>query len=154
MDLCRTWLLLPHLEGWPIRSFNIYTMKNTTHPPKITLVLLWITVLLNMIFADIFSIIVELVDGNALEIPLDVTTMMALAALLTNIPILMVVLSWVLPYAANRWANGVAAIFTMLYVVGGGTSLPHYWIIGSIEVLLLLLILVVVFRWQPHPETV
>jgi len=57
---------------------------------KARLSTLWIVVLINMIFADIFSIMVELVNGNMLNIPGDVKTIMAIAAFVTNIPILMI----------------------------------------------------------------
>ncbi|GMQ31496.1 hypothetical protein Aconfl_41410 [Algoriphagus confluentis] len=36
---------------------------------KARLSTLWIVVLINMIFADIFSIMIELVNGNILSIP-------------------------------------------------------------------------------------
>lgn len=123
-------------------------MKNQLPNSKITLVLLWVTVLLNMIFADIFSIIIEFVDGGALEVPGEVKTTMAIAALVTNVPILMVILSWVLPLRASRLANMIAAPFTILYVVGGGFFAPHYIIIGGIEVVLLLVVFRVAYRWK------
>ncbi len=115
---------------------------------KIVTVLLWITVMINMIFADIFSIIIEIVEGNVIDIPLDVTSMMGIAAVLTNIPILMIVLSWVLPYRFNRWANIVAAPLTIVYIIGGGAWLPHYFIIGGIEIVLLIIIVVRSLRWK------
>lgn len=123
-------------------------MNQNQSNPKMLIVLLWITVMVNMIFADIFSIIIEIVEGNVIDIPLDVTTMMGIAAVLTNIPILMIVLSWVLPYKFNRWTNIIAAILTIVYIVGGGAWLPHYFIIGGIEIILLIIIVVISYRWQ------
>jgi hypothetical protein len=122
--------------------------KNQTNSKTLT-VLLWIAVLFNMLFADIFSLIVEIVEGNVLDIPLDVTTMMGVAAVITNIPILMIVLSWVLPYKPNKWANIVAASLTILYVIGGGVLLPHYFIIGSVEVILLIIVIIINLRRKP-----
>ncbi|MEM6378396.1 MAG: DUF6326 family protein, partial [Bacteroidota bacterium] len=115
---------------------------------KTTIVLLWIAVSLNIIFADIFSIIIEFVDGGILEIPIEAKTMMAIAAILTNIQILMVVLTWVLPHRVNRIANLIAAPITILYVIGGGSLLPHYLIMVSIEVILLVWIIVLTWKWQ------
>lgn len=115
---------------------------------KILVILLWISVMLTMLFADIFSLIVEMTDGNVIDIPLDAKTMMGIAAILTNIPILMIILTWVLPTKWNKWVNVSAAIFTIFYVVGGGAMLPHYLVIGCIEIVLLILIMRVVLRWK------
>ena len=123
-------------------------MNQNQSNPKLLIVLLWIAVLFNMLFADIFSLIVEMMEGNVFDIPLDVTTMMGIAAVITNIPILMIVLSWVLPYSFNKWTNIIAAAFTILYIISGGVLLPHYLIIGSIEIILLIRVIIISFRWK------
>lgn len=123
-------------------------MKKIQSNPKLLLVLLWITVLFNMVFADIFSIMVEFVNGDTIEIPFDVLTVMAIAALVSNIPILMILMSWILPHKMNKWTNIIASILTILYIIGGGSLLPHYLIIGTIEVVLLIIVMVVAFRWK------
>ncbi|MFZ4456183.1 MAG: DUF6326 family protein [Bacteroidales bacterium] len=115
---------------------------------KIRLSTLWIVVLINMIFADIFSIMVELVNGNSLNIPGNVRVIMAIAAVVTNIPIMMIYLSRVLKYKSNRIANIVAAILTIIYVIGGGDSAPHYLIIAAIEILFLIMIIVYSVKWK------
>ncbi|KGE70887.1 DUF6326 family protein [Spirochaeta lutea] len=115
---------------------------------RIRLSLLWIVVMLNMIFNDIFSIMVEIVEGSVLQLPGDVQTVMAVAAVLTNIPILMILLSWTLPHRAARIANIAAAIFTIVYVVGGGSLLPHYIIVAVIEVAVLAGIILQAGRWK------
>ena len=115
---------------------------------KVKLSTLWIVVLINMIFADIFSIMVELVNKDTLNIPGDVKTIMAIAAIVTNIPILMIYFSRILEYNANRIINIIAAILTILYVIGGGDTTPHYFIIASIEVILLIMILVYSIKWK------
>lgn len=115
---------------------------------KVRLSTLWIVVMINMIFADIFSIMVELVNRNTLEIPGDVKIVMAIAALVTNIPILMIYLSRTLTYRLNRLANIIAGVFTIMYVIGGGHFAPHYIIIGSIEIIVLLMIIVKSWNWK------
>lgn len=115
---------------------------------RVRLSTLWIVVMINMIFADIFSIMIELVNGNTLNIPGDVKMVMAVAALVTNVPILMIYLSRVLSFKINRIVNMIAAVFTMIYVVGGGDFAPHYIIIASIEIILLLLIVVYAWKWK------
>lgn len=101
-----------------------------------------------MLFADIFSLMVELVNKDTLNIPGDVKTIIAIAAIVTNIPILMIYFSRILAYKANRIINIIAAILTILYVIGGGDSAPHYLIIASIEVILLLMILFYSIKWK------
>jgi len=120
---------------------------------KVQLSTLWIVVMVNMIFADIFSIMVELVNKNTLEIPGDVKVVMAIAAIVTNIPILMIYLARTLPYRINRLANISAGIFTIIYVIGGGDFAPHYIIIACIEVIVLLVIIVKSWRWQADSMT-
>lgn len=105
-----------------------------------------------MVFADIFSIMIELVNKNTLDIPGDVKTVMALAAAVTNIPIMMVYLSRVLRYKANRIANVVAAVFTIIYVIGGGDFAPHYIIIATIEVAVIIAIITLSLKWEKDAE--
>jgi len=114
---------------------------------KVKLSTLWIVVMLNLIFADILSIMVELVNKNTLNILGEIKTTMAIAAVLTNIPILMVYFSRTLPHKANRILNIIAAILTIVYVVGGGSLMPHYLICAGIEVILLLVIIQSAYKW-------
>lgn len=115
---------------------------------KTKLSTLWVVVLFNMLFADIFSIMVELTEGGILDVPGDVKTIMAVAAVMTNVPILMIYFSKSLPYKSNRIANIVAGIFTITYVIGGGSLVPHYVVIGGIEVIFLLIIVTMALRWE------
>jgi hypothetical protein len=109
---------------------------------------LWIVIMLNMVFADIFSITVALADKDTWQLPGDAKTIMAIAAIVTNIPILMIYLSRVLPYKANRMANIMAAVLTVIYVIGGGDTAPHYIVIATIESFFLLVIIVYAVRWK------
>ncbi|WP_143751928.1 DUF6326 family protein [Maribacter sp. 4U21] len=116
---------------------------------KTKLSALWVVVMLNLIFADILSIMVQLIDQSALEIMGDdVRLTMAIAAVITNIPILMIYFSRVLPYRINRLLNIIAAILTLIFVIGGGSTLPHYLICASIEVMLLLFIIYSAYQWS------
>lgn len=119
---------------------------------KTKLSTLWVVVMLNLIFADILSIMVQLIDQSALEIMGDdVRLTMSIAAVITNIPILMIYFSRVLPYRINRLLNIIAAILTLIFVIGGGSTLPHYLICGSIEVMLLLFIIYSALQWSSTP---
>lgn len=122
--------------------------RNSKIDIKVRLSTLWILVMFNMLFADIFSIMVELVNKNTLQIPGDVKTVMAIAALITNIPIFMIFLSRVLAPKANKITNIIAGIMTLIYVIGGGDYAPHYIIIASIESLLLISIIIYSWKWK------
>jgi hypothetical protein len=43
-----------------------------------------------------------------------------------ELAIAMIALSLILPYTINRWANISIGIITILFVVGGGSTYPHY----------------------------
>lgn len=109
---------------------------------------LWIIVTLNIVFADIYSIIIELNGGSLLDIPGDAKTMMLIAVFLTNIPIMMIYLSRVLNFKANRRLNIGAAILTIVYIIGGASMTPHYYAAASIEVALLLFIICIAWKWR------
>ncbi|MGC1515139.1 MAG: DUF6326 family protein [Maribacter sp.] len=111
---------------------------------------LWIVVMLNIIFADVLSIFVELVNKNTLDILGEVETTMAVAAIVTNISILMIYFSRVLPLKVNRIVSITAAILTMFYVIGGGSVTPHYIICATIEVIALLLIIRIAWLWNSN----
>ncbi len=116
--------------------------------PRVKLQALWIVVMVLMIFADIFTIMVELVYKNTLgDMPGEVRMVMALAAVVTLIPASMIYLSRVLPRKPNRIVNIVAAILTILYVVGGASTTPHYIIVAAAEVVALGMIIVQSWKW-------
>lgn len=115
---------------------------------KTKLSMLWLVVMLNLMFADILSIMVHLVDNQKIDIiGSDVAITMAIAAIITNIPILMIYFSRILPSKINRLTNIIAATLTIIYVIGGGSSAPHYIIIACIEVALLFVIILSAFKW-------
>jgi hypothetical protein len=133
-------------------------MHTTEKSPQLSiqsrLSTLWIVVMLNMIFADILTFLIQLADtskpemfSDALAIQ-DIKIMMAVVALVTNVPILMVYFSRTLAESLNRKVNIGAAVFTILYVVAGGDLTPHYVVIATIEVVLLLWVIVYAWRWK------
>ena len=123
-------------------------MNTNTIDIKVKLSTLWIVVMINMIFADIFTITVELVNKNTLAVPGDVKVIMSIAAIVTNIPILMIYFSRVLPYKWNRLSNIVAGILTIIYIIGPGDTSVHYLICAGVEVLILLIIMVNAWKWK------
>jgi uncharacterized membrane protein YhaH (DUF805 family) len=111
---------------------------------------LWIFVMLNMICADILSFmnsgfLQELMTGYAGEVHIT-SSFLLLAAIFLEIPIVMVVLSRLLNDRVNRWANLIAGVITILFIVLGGSIAPHYIFFATIEVVCLLIIMR--FAWM------
>ncbi|MCK8522964.1 DUF6326 family protein [Aquimarina sp. D1M17] len=94
-----------------INSITIPTLLST----------LWVFILFNMIFRDLhqFLAIGYIEEMMALTIS---DTNMLLYGVILEIPILMVLLSRVLPNIANKWVNSIAAIIIMLGVI---STLPN-----------------------------
>jgi hypothetical protein len=113
--------------------------------------------MLNMIFADILSFmsagaLKEIIEGRAGQIELTAGFLL-LAAVMTEIPIAMVLLNLVLPARALRWANLVAAAFTVAYILGmGSMTAPHYIFIAGIETLACALIAWTAWRLRAPAE--
>jgi len=119
---------------------------------------MWVFVLLNMIFADIFSFmnagaLKQIMEGRADQIAIT-PEFLLLAATLTEIPIAMVVLSQVLPRRANRIANLIASVFTIAYVVGMGSATPSYIFFAGLETLGCLYIAWLAWSWRGSDERV
>lgn len=109
---------------------------------------LWIVLMLNMIFNDIYGISIVLDTFAPAKIPSDAQTMMLIAAFITNIPLMMILFSKVLKYKINRILNICVAVFTIIYVWGGMSSYPHYIAVASIETLLAIVIIIVAWKWK------
>jgi len=117
---------------------------------KVKLSTLWIFVMFNMAFADI----VGFMNPGALEeimtgsVGIQITQgLMLVFSIILEIPIAMIVLSRVLKYRANRWANIIAGVITILFVIGGGNTSLSYIFFATIEVLSMLLIIWYAWKW-------
>ena len=117
---------------------------------KVKLSTLWIVVMFNMAFADILSFMLEWAMGQTPEVQVSQGVMLAFAILL-EIPIAMILLSRVLTYRANRWANIIAAAITIVFVIAGGSTHLHYIFFAAVEVLCMLLIAWYAWKW-PQKE--
>ncbi|MBI5873760.1 MAG: hypothetical protein HZB36_06425 [Candidatus Omnitrophica bacterium] len=119
---------------------------------KVRLSTLWIFVMFNMLAADILSFMIpgflkELMTGYAGEIQITLGFLLV-AAIMLEIPIVMIVLSRVLKYRANRWANIIAGVITIAFVIGGGSTYPHYVFLATVEVVCMSLIVWYAWRWK------
>jgi hypothetical protein len=113
---------------------------------------LWIVVMFNMVFADILTFITpgalkEIMTGYADGLQITQGILLVFAVLI-EIPIAMIFLSRVLNYKANRPANIIAAVITILFVVGGGSAHWHYLFFATVEVVCMLLIIRYAWQWS------
>lgn len=114
---------------------------------------MWVFVVLSMLFADVFSFMSPGFLGQAMEGQaggIAITPLFLLvAAIITAIPIGMVVLSQVLPRRVARWANVVVGVATVAYVWGAGAlDLPSYVFFASLESLACLYVAASAWRWR------
>jgi hypothetical protein len=75
-------------------------------------------------------------------------------AIMFEIPFLLIVLSWVLKYRANRWANIIAAALLVVVQIGSlflGVPSPMYIFYSIVEIVGLLLIVWNAWKWT-NPE--
>jgi len=100
---------------------------------------LWIIVMINMIFADILSIVIEITTKNTPNIE-NIQITMLVAAIITQIPILMIFLSKILKNKINGTLNIIACVLTIVYIYGGISLTPSYIFISTVEVLCMLFI--------------
>lgn len=113
---------------------------------------LWTFVLVNMIFADIFSFMLpdnlrNMLSGNADGIVIT-PAFMLLAAVMTEVSMVMIIASRLLGYRLNRLANILGGLFTIVYVIGLGSATPHYIFIASIEVICSAWIVWLAWQWR------
>jgi len=119
---------------------------------KTLLSTLWIVVMINMLKADILSLYipnaVEEVAKTAANTGASISQLMLGGAIMGQLAIAMIVLSRVLKYGINRWANIVVGIVIIAYIWGGAAAYPHYIFIASVETLCLLLIVGFAWTWR------
>lgn len=117
---------------------------------------LWVVVMMNMIYADILGflgegVLEEMISGYAGEIKLT-ETLILIAALMVEIPIIMILLSRILKYKLNRIVNICAACFTILFIIGGGSLAWEYIFIASVETISMLCIIWIAWNWKEPAE--
>lgn len=120
---------------------------------KVILSTLWIFALLNYIYADIFTLFFNT------EAQTETMTARAVVgfAFLMETAIAMVLLSRILKYGANRWANIVAGVIHTALVswsLSGGTPPAFYIFFAAIEILCTLFIVWYAWKWKPVVESI
>ena len=130
-------------------------MKIELKDRKVILSTLWIFVIFNYLYCDILS----LMDSSLLKQYLTGTVdgleltenFLFMGAILMEIPIAMVLLSRILNYRANRWANIAAATIktiAMIMTMFVGTPTSYYLFFGSIEIGTTIFIMWYAWTWK------
>ena len=119
---------------------------------KVMLSTLWLFVLLNMIFRDIHEFIKaefiqEILTGivNGTQIT---EGLLLIGAIMIEIPIAMVLLSRVLKYSVNRWANIIISSFNIALIIINRPGDYDDIFFAAIEIAALLLIIRYAWKWS------
>jgi len=130
-----------------------------TKDRKVILSTLWIFAMLNYLYCDILALmdpdlLNQFITGNVGGIHMTQAFLLQ-AAILMEIPTAMVLLSKVLKYGANRWANMIAGTimtvvqFSTLFI--GSSPALYYIFFSIIEIACTSLIVWYAWKW-PNPE--
>ena len=115
---------------------------------------LWIFVTVNYIFCDIFTLfysenLKQLMSGAMGGMDITETFLFAFSVIM-ELPMLMIVLSRLLPYKFNRLANIAVGIFMTLVQTATlfGDNMLHYVFFSIIEITTTIIILWIAIRWK------
>lgn len=134
--------------------------RTTEMNTKILLALLWVFFTVNFMYADTLSalepgVLAMEMSGYVADGTIKITQGFLLGtAVMFEIPFLMIVLSWVLKYRVNRWANIIAAtlfIFAQISSLFLGVPSLAYIFYSTVEIAGLLLIVWNAWKWV-NPE--
>lgn len=119
---------------------------------KANLSTLWMFYLFNTIFRDIHEFIEpgfieQVMTGtfNGMQIT---ENLLLFGGFVASVPISMVLLSRLLPYGANRWANIVAALITLAFEINNGTTDLDDTLHMILKIAALLFIMWSAWRWR------
>ena len=126
--------------------------KATGMDRKVLLSTLWIFVLLNIIFRDIHELfrpglLAEMMTGTVNGIQMT-EGLLLVAGISIEISIAMVLLSRVLNYRVNRWANIIAGAIAIEFIIASGAGDLDDMFFATIEVVALLFVIWTAWRWS------
>jgi hypothetical protein len=135
------------------------TNKKTTamRDTKILLAILWIFFSFTFVYSDVRTslepgVLEETMTGYLAGGTVQITQGFLLGtAIIWEIPFVMIVLSWVLKYRANRWVNITAATIMAVLQIGSlflGTPSLQYIFYSTMNIACLLLIVWNAWKWS------
>jgi hypothetical protein len=115
---------------------------------KITLSAIWIATMLTYLLGDVLRIFAgDFIPGEMQGAPVS-GNMFLIAGIMMLIPILMVLLSLLLPHQPNRWVNIVVAVIFFLFNAVGIPGYPGIYDKFLLAVSLVMNLMVVWFAWK------
>jgi hypothetical protein len=115
---------------------------------QIILSALWIALMLTYLLGDVLRIFSgDFKDGEIGGKKLTQMQWLGIAILMV-IPIIMVIMSIILPYPVNRWTNIIVAIFLFVFNVIGLPSYPSAYDKFLIVVGLVFNVMTVIYAWN------
>ena len=115
---------------------------------KVTLSIIWIAVMLTYLLGDVLRIFTgDMVPGEIEGVKITQGMSLGIAALMV-IPILMVVLSLVLPDNISRWTNIIIAAFWFLFNLVGLPTYPGHYDKFLLAVSMVFNVITVWFAWK------
>ena len=123
-----------------------------TRDRKAILSTLWIFVMFNYLYADLVIMMVNPAAYQKMAARMTSGAVLGFTVLM-EILIAMVLLSRILKYGANRWANIIAGVVGTAFVALtlGGKPPPFYVFLASIEIACTLFIVWYAWTW-PNPK--
>ncbi len=129
-------------------------MKDKKLDKQVLLSTLWIFVTVNYIFCDIFTLfysenLKQLISGAMGGMDITETFLFAFSVIM-ELPMLMIVMSRLLPYKFNRLANIAVGIFMTLVQTATlfGDNMLHYVFFSIIEITTTIIIVWIAIRWK------
>ena len=135
-------LYIRHTKNLNQQRTIMKTFNNKINDKKVILSTLWIFVTVNYIFCDVVTLmnpqdLKNILSGTVGTIQMNESFLLG-AAIMMEIPFLMILLSRVLNYKLNRWTNIIAAfIMTAIQISSffvGTESTLHYRFFSIIEI--------------------
>ena len=135
-------------------------MINRKWNTRVLLVILWVFYIANFMYCDTLlkmepGVLEGIMSGYTADGTVKITAGFLLGtAIIFELPFLMIVLSWVLKYRANRWVNIIAATLFVVVQIGSlflGVPSPMYIFYSTVEIAALLLIVWNAWKWA-NPE--
>ena len=120
-----------------------------------TLSALWIFLVVNFIFCDVFTLMYseelkQILSGKMGSMFIDQPFLLAFAVIM-EIPMIMIIASRLLPYKPNRLLNIAVAVLLILVQAGSlfaGKATMHYLFFSTVEIATLVGILWFAVKWK------
>ena len=131
------------------RNIDLISHTNLVDTNKKALLsTLWIFVLLNIIFRDLHEffrtgMIEEIISGTPVN-----EQMMLIGGIMVEIPILMVLISRILNYRINRWANIIIGAVVIALIIGVGHKDLDDMFFATVEIIALSAIIWLAAKWR------